>query len=55
VTDTFAVRCSEGRAFDSDERGTARQLGHPAASRSSAFIWRTASRNPTNTARDTIA
>ena len=26
-----------------------------AASRSSAFIWRTASRIPTNTARDTIA
>jgi hypothetical protein len=30
-------------------------VDHPAASRSSAFICRTASRNPTNTARETMA
>ncbi len=55
MREALAIRGGERGALDPDEGGTAGQLDHPAASRSSAFIWRTASLNPTNTARDTIA
>src|SRR5260221_3838359 len=61
------VSRTERRSLQPQYHGPARErsAGHDctgfvawptaAASRNSAFIWRTASRNPTNTARDTIA
>ncbi len=55
MSEALAIGGGERDAFDPHEGGTAGPIDHPAASRSSAFIWRTASLNPTNTARDTIA
>jgi hypothetical protein len=59
MAQSLAVRGAERRAFDPDDERPARQregtTPHAAASRISDFISRTASRNPTNTARETIA
>ncbi len=54
----LAVGGGELDVFDADKDRSARERKHHvgrAASRISAFIWRTASRIPTKTARDTMA
>ena len=65
MREAAAIVVRELQSLDADDDRPARQrerAGHPgasdpraAASRSSDFICRTASRNPVNTARDTIA